>query len=72
MANNRLEELKQGVLFRIILDVKQGGFFYYHISDNSYIVGAAVDQAVMDDNSEDLEVRSLVSAIGHFVAKTEI
>jgi hypothetical protein len=69
-VNERLVELKQGDLFRVVLDVTQGGFFYYFIAEGSYVVGATTDQTAMDDNSADLEMRSMVSAIQDLLSKS--
>ena len=69
--NKRMNDLQQGTLFRVILDVEKGGFFYHEISDNCYVIGATVNQAAMDNNSADLEMRSLVRAVEHQIAMLE-
>jgi len=69
--NHRLFDLQQGQLFRVTLDVEKGGFFYHQISDACYVIGATIDQSAMDDNSADLEMRSLVRAIEHHIARLE-
>jgi len=69
--NQRMNDLQQGHLFRVILDVEKGGFFYHQITANCYVIGATVNQEAMDDNSADLEMRSLVRAVEHHIAKLE-
>jgi hypothetical protein len=69
--NKRMDDLQQGQLFRVILDVEKGGFFYHQINDGCYVIGATVNQDAMDDNSADLEMRSLVRAVEHHIAKLE-
>lgn len=69
--NHRMDDLRQGQLFRVILDVEKGGFFYHQISEGCYVIGATVNQDAMDDNSADLEMRSLVRAVEHHIAKLE-
>ena len=69
--NKRMDDLQQGQLFRVILDVEKGGFFYHQISEGCYVIGATVNQDAMDDNSADLEMRSLVRAVEHHIAKLE-
>ncbi|MDD2921365.1 MAG: hypothetical protein PHQ36_03695 [Anaerolineales bacterium] len=69
--NKRMTDLQQGSLFRVILDVEKGGFFYHQISDNCYVIGATVNQEAMDNNSADLEMRSLVRAVERQIAKLE-
>jgi hypothetical protein len=69
--NQRMAELQQGHLFRVILDVEKGGFFYHQITASCYVIGATVNQDAMDDNSADLEMRSLVRAVEHHIAKLE-
>jgi hypothetical protein len=69
--NQRMTDLQQGTLFRVILDVEKGGFFYHQISDGCYVIGATVNQEAMDDNSADLEMRSLVRAAEHHIALLE-
>lgn len=69
--NKRMDDLQQGQLFRVILDVEMGGFFYHQISEGCYVIGATVNQDAMDDNSADLEMRSLVRAVEHHIAKLE-
>ncbi|MCB9112636.1 MAG: hypothetical protein H6634_15425 [Anaerolineales bacterium] len=69
--NSRMNDLQQGQLFRVILDVEKGGFFFHQISDGCYVIGATVNQEAMDDNSADLEMRSLVRAVEHHIAKLE-
>ena len=69
--NKRMNDLQQGHLFRVILDVEKGGFFYHQINDVCYVIGATVNQDAMDDNSADLEMRSLVRAVEHHIAKLE-
>jgi len=69
--NQRMNDLQQGHLFRVILDVEKGGFFYHQITENCYVIGATVNQEAMDDNSADLEMRSLVRAAEHHIAKLE-
>ena len=69
--NQRMTDLQQGTLFRVTLDVEKGGFFYHQISDNCYVIGATVNQEAMDNNSADLEIRSLVRAVERQVATLE-
>ena len=69
--NKRMDDLQQGQLFRVILDVEKGGFFYHQISESCYVIGATVNQEAMNDNSADLEMRSLVRAVEHHIAKLE-
>jgi hypothetical protein len=68
-VNERLSELKQGDLFRVVLDVTQGGVMYYYLGEDSYIVGATTDQSAMDDNTADLEMRSMVAEIQDLLSK---
>jgi len=69
--NQRMTDLQQGTLFRVTLDVEKGGFFYHQISDNCYVIGAPVNQEAMDNNSADLEMRSLVRSVERQVATLE-
>lgn len=69
--NTRLADLQQGTLFRVVFDLEKGGIFYHHISDNCYVVGATVNQAAMDDNSCDLEMRSLVRSVENHIITLE-
>jgi hypothetical protein len=69
--NQRMTDFQQGALFRVTLDVEKGGFFYHQISDNCYVIGATVNQEAMDNNSADLEMRSLVRAVERQVATLE-
>jgi len=69
--NQRMIDLQQGSLFRVTLDVEKGGFFYHEISDNCYVIGATVNQEAMDNNSADLEMRSLVRAVEKQIATLE-
>jgi hypothetical protein len=69
--NNRLADLQQGTLFRVVFDLEKGGVFYHHISDNCYVVGATINQAAMDDNSCDLEMRSLVRSVENHIITLE-
>ena len=69
--STRMKDLQQGMLFRVILDVEKGGFFYHEISDNCYVIGATINQAAMDNNSADLEMRSLVRAVERQIAILE-
>jgi len=69
--NHRLFDLQQGHLFRVTFDVEKGGFFYHQISEDCYVIGATIDQSAMDDNSADLEMRSLVRAVEHHIARLE-
>ena len=69
--NQRMTDLQQGTLFRVTLDVEKGGFFYHQISDYCYVIGATVNQEAMDNNSADLEMRSLVRAVERQVATLE-
>jgi len=69
--NHRMYDLQQGHLFRVVFDVEKGGFFYHQISEGCYVIGATVNQEAMDDNSADLEMRSLVRAVEHHIAKLE-
>ena len=69
--NQRMTDLQQGTLFRVTLDVEKGGFFYHQISDNCYVIGATVNQEAMDNNSADLEMRSLVRAVERQIATLE-
>lgn len=69
--SKRMVDLEQGVLFRVILDVEKGGFFYHHITDTCYVISATIDQAAMDNNLADLEMRSLVRAVENHIATLE-
>jgi hypothetical protein len=69
--NSHLADLQQGTLFRVVFDLEKGGVFYHHISDNCYVVGATINQAAMDDNSCDLEMRSLVRAVEDHIITLE-
>jgi len=69
--NAHLADLQQGTLFRMVFDLEKGGIFYHHISDNCYVVGATINQAAMDDNSCDLEMRSLVRAVESHIITLE-
>ena len=69
--NTRMTYLQQGSLFRVILDVEKGGVFYHQISDTCYVIGATVNQEAMDNNSADLEMRSLVRAVELHIARLE-
>jgi len=69
--SQRMTDLQQGTLFRVTLDVEKGGFFYHQISDNCYVIGATVNQEAMDNNSADLEMRSLVRAVERQIATLE-
>jgi len=63
--NNKIKDLKQKVLIRVILDVKKGGIFYYHIDDetSSYLIGATINQDNMDDYSADHIMRDVSDKI---------
>jgi hypothetical protein len=63
LVNHEFEELGQGILIRTIFDVKKGGVFYYHISDDEYIFGATVDQDNMNNNSADNLLRNITKKI---------
>lgn len=71
VMNDHLADLQQGTLFRVVFDLEKGGVFYHHISDNCYVVGATVNQAAMDDNSCDLEMRSLVRSVENHIITLE-
>ena len=71
VMNNHLADLQQGTLFRVVFDLEKGGVFYHHISDNCYVVGATINQAAMDDNSCDMEMRSLVRAVENHIITLE-
>jgi len=71
VMNNHLADLQQGTLFRVVFDLEKGGVFYHHISDNCYVVGATINQAAMDDNSCDLEMRSLVRSVESHIITLE-
>ena len=62
-VNDTFKELDQGVLFRVIYDVKKGGIFYYHIEDGTYLFIATLDQSSMDDGSAEAEVQSIKSTV---------
>jgi hypothetical protein len=70
-ADSRLRALDQGILFRVAYDVEKGGLFYTHISNDCYVISATLDQASMDDNTADVEMRSLVKAIESHIARLE-
>ena len=70
-ADARLRELEQGVLFRVLYDVEKGGLLYTRISNNCYVVGVTLNQDSMDDNTTDVEMRSLVKTIEKHVARLE-
>jgi len=71
IMNDHLADLQQGTLFRVVFDLEKGGVFYHHISDNCYVVGATINQAAMDDNSCDLEMRSLVRSVENHIITLE-
>jgi hypothetical protein len=71
VMNTHLADLQQGTLFRVVFDLEKGGVFYHHISDNCYVVGATINQAAMDDNSCDLEMRSLVRSVENHIITLE-
>ena len=71
VMNNHLADLQQGTLFRVVFDLEKGGVFYHHISDNCYVVGATINQAAMDDNSCDMEMRSLVRSVENHIITLE-
>ena len=70
-AGERLKTLDQGTLFRTVYDVEKGGMFYTLISDRCYVVSATLDQSSMDNNTADLEMRSLVKTVENHIARLE-
>lgn len=70
-ANERLKKLDQGILFRTVYDVEKGGLFYTQISESCYVVATTIEQKSMDDNTADLEMRSLVKTIELHIARLE-
>lgn len=70
-ANLRLKSLDQGILFRVVYDVEKGGMFYTQISERCYVISATIDQDSMDNNTADLEMRSLVKTIEQHIAHLE-
>ncbi|MDX9990402.1 MAG: hypothetical protein RBS68_00005 [Anaerolineales bacterium] len=71
IAGERMKTLDQGLLFRTVYDVEKGGMFYTLISDRCYVVSATLDQNSMDDNTADLEMRSLVKTVEQHIARLE-
>lgn len=69
--NKRMSGMKQGALFRVVLDVEKGGFLYHQLNDRCYVIGATVNQEAMDTNSADLEMRSLVRSVEQHLARME-
>jgi len=63
--NDSFKELRQGLLVRLILDVKKGGIFYFHIDDDSqsYLIGATIDQQNMDNLYAEKLMRSVEKKI---------
>ena len=70
-ADSRLAKLDQGLLFRVVYDVEKGGLFYTQISEHCYVVSVTIEQSSMDDNTADLEMRSMVKTIEHYIARIE-
>lgn len=70
-VNRRMENIHQGLLFRVVYDVEKGGIFYHQVSDNCYVVCATIDQSAMDDNSCDRQMRSMVRAVERHIATLE-
>lgn len=70
-ADTSLKKLDQGILFRVVYDVEKGGLFYTQVSDGCYVISATIDQASMDNNTADLEMRSLVRTIEQHIAQLE-
>lgn len=53
----------QGENVRAVFDVDMGGFFYTRVHAARFLFAATLDQAVMNDDSCDRDVRALVRAI---------
>lgn len=66
--NEDFKDLKQNVLVRVVLDVKKGGIFYYHIDDDtsSYLVGATINQDNMEDGSADQIMKNVSIKLERF------
>jgi hypothetical protein len=54
------EEVRQGELVRMVLDVRQGAFYHCRVDPYSYFFGVTLDQARVDD--ADLKVRRVAAA----------
>jgi len=53
------DEVQQGDLIRVVLDVEQGAFYYVHIDKSRYLFGVTLDQDqvnIVDDKLRDLAV----------------
>lgn len=68
--NDLLRDLDQGVLFRVLLDVKDGGFLYHRFRSNCYLFGVTLNQQTMDDDSAERDMRDLARAIESFLVRT--
>jgi hypothetical protein len=53
----------QGENARAVFDIDMGGFFFTRIHPTRFLFAATLDQAVMNDDSCDRDVRALVRAI---------
>ena len=53
----------QGENVRAVFDIDMGGFFFTRIHPTRFLFAATLDQAVMNDDSCDRDVRALVRAI---------
>jgi hypothetical protein len=62
--NTYLSRLGGGILIRTVLDVEEGGIFYYWIGKNVYLVGITLHQMRVLDVDEKL--RQLANTIGTF------
>jgi hypothetical protein len=57
--DDTFDEVQQGDLIRVVLDVEQGAFYYVHIDKFSYLFGVTLDQDkvnIVDDKLRDLAV----------------
>lgn len=70
-AGERMKALDQGILFRATYDVEKGGMFYTQVSERCYVVSGTIDQDSMDNNTADLEMRSLVKTTEQHIARLE-
>lgn len=60
--NTYLRRLGGGILIRTVLDVEEGGLFYYWIGKNVYLIGSTLDQVGVLEVDEKL--RRLANQIG--------
>jgi len=68
--NEILKGLDQGILFRVVMDVKEGGFLYHRFRSGCYVFGATLDQRTMDDDSAERDMRVLAKEIENYLVRT--